>query len=131
MQLALEIAIENLTHDKQYIGKLKTYFIDELKRLDADISFNGCSSTIESSSYLILSARFPKDFPMFLFSLDLKGVAASGGSACQSGSNQGSHVLNTILQPDEAEKTSVRFSFSKFTTKEELDYTIQVIKELI
>ena len=131
MQLALEIAIENLTHDKQYIGNLKTYFIDELNRLDADISFNGCSSVMESSSYLIVNTRFPKDFPMFLFSLDLKGIAASGGSACQSGSNQGSHVLNTILKPDEAEKTSVRFSFSKFTTKEDLDYTIQVIKELI
>lgn len=131
MQLALEIAIDNLTHDKQYIGELKMYFIEELNRLDADISFNGCSSSIESSSYIIVNARFPKNFPMFLFSLDLKGIAASGGSACQSGSNEGSHVLNAILKPDEAEKTSVRFSFSKFTTKEDLEYTIQVIKELI
>ena len=131
MQLALEIATENLTHDRQYIGKLKSYFIDELKRLNATISFNGCSADFENSSYLIVSVRFPKELQMFLFSLDLKGIAASGGSACQSGSNQGSHVLNAILSAEEAEKTSVRFSFSKFTTKEDLDYTLQVIKEMI
>ena len=57
---------------------------------------------------------------MLLFNLDLKGIAVSGGSACQSGSNKGSHVLNTILIEEEAKKTSVRFSFSKFITKEDL-----------
>jgi cysteine desulfurase len=67
---------------------------------------------------------------MLLFNLDLKGIAASGGSACQSGSNKGSHVLNTILSEEEAKKTSVRFSFSKFITKEDLDYTVEILKGL-
>jgi cysteine desulfurase len=68
---------------------------------------------------------------MLLFNLDLKGIAVSGGSACQSGSNQGSHVLNTILSTDDALKTSVRFSFSKFNTVDELDYTIEVLKGIL
>jgi cysteine desulfurase len=131
MHLALEIAIKNLNHDKDYVDELKAYFMNGLKHLDADISYNGCSGDTDLSSYLIANVRFDKNLPMFLFNLDLKGIAASGGSACQSGSTKGSHVLNAILSTSEAEKTSVRFSFSKYTTKEELDYTIQVLKELI
>ena len=68
---------------------------------------------------------------MLLFSLDMAGIAVSGGSACQSGSNKGSHVLAEILKDQEADKTSVRFSFSKFTTKEEIDTTIIKLKELL
>ena len=68
---------------------------------------------------------------MLIFTLDLKGIAVSGGSACQSGSNKGSHVLNEILFGTEADKTSIRFSFSKNTTKEELDITILNLKELL
>ena len=68
---------------------------------------------------------------MLLFNLDLKCISVSGGSACQSGSNKGSHVLNPILNEEEAKKTSVRFSFSKFITKEDLDYVITVLKGLI
>jgi cysteine desulfurase len=68
---------------------------------------------------------------MFLFNLDLKGIAVSGGSACQSGSNMGSHVLHEILPENEAIKTSVRFSFSKFNTMEELDYVVSSLKKLI
>lgn len=66
---------------------------------------------------------------MLLFHLDLKGIACSKGSACQSGSNQGSHVLTQILNSEELEKPSLRFSFSTFNTKQELDYTIDVLKE--
>ncbi len=78
-----------------------------------------------------MSVRFPIQNDMLLFSLDLAGIAVSGGSACQSGSNKGSHVLSEILSKKEADKTSVRFSFSKLTTKEELDTTITKIKELL
>ncbi|MCF6348697.1 MAG: cysteine desulfurase [Flavobacteriaceae bacterium] len=131
MQKALDIAIANLDKDAKYISELKKYFIDELNDLDIDIHFNGCSADPDKGSYIILNVRLPKDLPMFLFNLDLKGIAASGGSACQSGSNKGSHVLNTILSQSEANKTSVRFSFSKFITKEELDYTIEIIKGLV
>jgi len=131
MQKALNIAIADLGKDTKYISELKKYFIDKLNNLDIDIHFNGCSADADKSSYIILNVRLPKDLPMFLFSLDLKGIAASGGSACQSGSNKGSHVLNTILTESEAQKTSVRFSFSKFITKDDLDYTLSVIKTLL
>jgi len=131
MQKALDIAITDLDKDMKYISELKKYFINQLNDLDIGIQFNGCSADTDKNSYIILNVRLPKDLPMFLFNLDLKGIAASGGSACQSGSNKGSHVLNAILSQTEAKKTSVRFSFSKFITKEELDYTIKVIKELV
>ncbi len=68
---------------------------------------------------------------MLLFNLDLKGIAVSGGSACQSGSNNGSHVLNELLNDEEALKTSVRFSFSKLNTIEEIDAVIKVLIGLI
>ncbi len=131
MQTALDISLQNLKEERQSIVKLKTYFIDELKSLNTDISFNGCSADFNKSSYLIANVCFNKDLPMFLFNLDLKGIAASGGSACQSGSNTGSHVLNAILSSTDAQKTSVRFSFSKYTTIDELNYTLEIIKGLI
>jgi cysteine desulfurase len=61
--------------------------------------------------------------------LDLKGIACSEGSACQSGANGGSHVLTEILSEEELEKPSVRFSFSKYNTSEEVDYVVEVLKE--
>ncbi len=131
MQTALDIAITSLVEDANYITEMKGYFMDGLVSLEKGIIFNGLSADKSNCSYTILNARFSKNFPMFLFNLDLKGVAASGGSACQSGSNKGSHVLNTILSDEDAEKTSVRFSFSKYTTKEELDYTLEIIEQLI
>lgn len=131
MEKALEIACANLKEESNHIQSLKSYFIASLKEIFEGIEFNGCSESEVNSSYIILSVRFPKEHPMLLFSLDLKGIAVSGGSACQSGSNKGSHVLNTILDEKEALKTSVRFSFSKFNTKDEIDYVLIVLKELI
>lgn len=131
MHKALDVAIVNLADDRKYIKELKNYFIEGLKTLVPKIVFNGCSDNLEESTYKIVNARFPKEIPMLLFNLDLKGIAASGGSACQSGSNKGSHVLNAILPENEAQKTSVRFSFSKYNTIEDLDYTLKVIKELL
>lgn len=131
MEKALEIAIFNLDKDKAYIENLKLYFICELKKLSKEIAFNGLSSDIHKSSYTILNVRFPVENSMLLFSLDLAGIAVSGGSACQSGSNTGSHVLSEILQTNEADTTSIRFSFSKFTTKEEIDITLLKLRELL
>ena len=131
MHKALDIAIDNLAADRKHIIKLKNYFIEGLKTLVPSIVFNGCSDNLEESTYKILNARFPKEIPTLLFNLDLKGIAASGGSACQSGSNKGSHVLNAILPENETHKTSVRFSFSKYNTTEDIDYTLKMIKELI
>lgn len=131
MQAALNIAYAEIDKDAEHITRLKKYFIEKLKEIDSTIAFNGCSATIEKSTYTVLSVRFSKDIPMLLFNLDLKGIAASGGSACQSGSTSGSHVLNAILPNDEAQKTSVRFSFSKYTTKADIDYALGVLSEIV
>ena len=131
MEKALSIAMTNLDKDVNYIECLKIYFISALKDISEDIEFNGHSLNLYKSSYTILNVRFPIQNDLFIFSLDLAGISVSGGSACQSGSSKGSHVLAEILKDDELDKTSVRFSFSKFTTKEELDITLQKIKELL
>ena len=131
MEKALEIAYLNLKEDTKYIQNIKSYFINELQQNFEGIIFNGCSESETKSSYIILNVRFPKEYAMLLFNLDLKGISVSGGSACQSGSNKGSHVLNAILPEDEQFKTSVRFSFSKLNTIEEVDYLIKNLKEII
>ncbi|MCG1037757.1 cysteine desulfurase family protein [Polaribacter sargassicola] len=131
MEKAIEIAINNLEGDKKKLESLKEYFISELKKVSKEIQFNGYLLDSDKSSYAILNVRFPVKNNMLLFSLDMAGIAVSGGSACQSGSNKGSHVLDEILKGEEADKTSVRFSFSKFNTLKEIDITINKIKELL
>ena len=131
MGKALQMALENFRKDRAYVSGLKQYFIDELTKNFEAIEFNGRSADPEKSAFHILSVRFPKDIPMLLFNLDLNGIAASGGSACQSGSNKGSHVLSAMLDEKESEKTSVRFSFSKHNTRQEIDRVIEVLKDLI
>lgn len=128
---AISMAYNNLNEDSTYIRELKNYFIKGLRKLSSDIQFNGCSEDDKQSSYIILNVRFPREISMLLFNLDLKGIAASGGSACQSGSTKGSHVLQAILPEEELKNTSVRFSFSKYLTKADMDYTLEVLKELI
>lgn len=131
MEKAMEIGMNNFEKDKVYISNLKQYFIKQLQVFFPNVKFNGHSSNINNSAFHILSVRFSKEYPMLLFQLDLKGIAASGGSACQSGSNKGSHVLNEILNAEESLKTSIRFSFSKYNTKEEVDHTIIKLVEII
>jgi cysteine desulfurase len=129
MDKALDIAISNLEKDKDYIEGLKKYFISELKSTIVTVAFNGLSANLKKSSYNILNVRLPFKNEMLLFSLDMAGIAVSGGSACQSGGNKGSHVLEEILNDADADKTSIRFSFSKYTTKEELDFVIDYLKK--
>ena len=131
MGLALQMTLDNYEKDREYVGGLKQYFIDTLKENFEGVQFNGRSADLAKSAFHILSVRFPREIPMLLFNLDLNGIAASGGSACQSGSNKGSHVLSSILEESESKKTSVRFSFSRHNTREELDQVIDVLKELI
>ncbi|HIP49688.1 MAG TPA: cysteine desulfurase [Lutibacter sp.] len=131
MEKAIEIAYSNLEKDTAYIQDLKTYFISKIKKSIPNIQFNGMSEHTTKSSYIILNVLFPKEIKMLLFNLDLKGIAASGGSACQSGSTKGSHVLQAILSEEEVQNTSVRFSFSKLNTKVEIDYVIGVLRELV
>ena len=131
MQKALEISLSDLDSDKMKIKMLKKYFISELVNEIPNILFNGVSENLEKSSSTILNVRFPVENKMLLFNLDLNGVFASGGSACQSGASKKSHVLIEILNKEEIQKSSVRFSFSKFSSKEEVDFVVEKLKRLI
>jgi cysteine desulfurase len=131
MEKAIELAYEDLDEDTKYIGDLKQYFVEQLQLNFPDIAFNGNTTDKTNNIYSLLNVRFPMSDSMLLFTLDIKGIAASGGSACQSGSAGGSHVLNTILSCEEADKASIRFSISKFNTKEDIDSTITVLKEAV
>ncbi|MEZ4809161.1 MAG: cysteine desulfurase family protein [Allomuricauda sp.] len=125
-------AYENLVDETQFVKGLKHYFVEKIKQEIPGAIFNGLSGDIEKSTYTLTNVRLPFDKQkamMLLFHLDMKGIACSEGSACQSGSNLGSHVLNAILPAAELEKPSLRFSFSMYNTKEELDYTVEVLKE--
>lgn len=125
-------AYENLEEETEAIKSLKQYFLEKLKQEIPDAVCNGLSGDLEKSTYTLANVRLPFDKQkglMLLFHLDMKGIACSKGSACQSGSSQGSHVLNEILEWEEQEKPSLRFSFSMYNTREEIDYTVQVLKE--
>ena len=125
---ALEIAYADLEEHQEHILGLKNYMIKTLKLELPDAEFNGDIS--EDSLYTVLSVRLPENemAEMLLYNLDIAGVACSGGSACSSGTNKGSHVLAAIY-PD-VTNPSVRFSFSKFNTKEEVDRCVGVLKNL-
>lgn len=128
---ALEISLEELAAHRAHIEKVKRYFIQKLQQDVPGVSFNGCSADLERSLYTVLSVSFPpseSNRGMLLFHLDLEGISASGGSACSSGATVGSHVLRA-LQHD-PERDAVRFSFSRFTTMEEVDYTVEKLKGL-
>ncbi|MEM7484908.1 MAG: cysteine desulfurase family protein [Bacteroidota bacterium] len=125
-------AYDNLENETKLVKELKSYFVEKIKREIPEVGFNGFSDDLEKSTYTLTNVRLPFNKQkglMLLFHLDMKGIACSKGSACQSGSNMGSHVLTEILPEKELEKPSLRFSFSKYNTKEELDYTIEVLKE--
>ena len=131
MDKALENAYTNLRLDRIHIENVKEYFIKGLLEINSSIAFNGDSDIFENSSYTILNVRFPVQNDMLLFTLDMAGIAVSGGSACQSGSSVGSHVLTALLLEEQIKTTSVRFSFSKYTTIREIDYTLEKLKELL
>ena len=127
-------AYDNLAEEKAFVTDLKKYFISTVKKEIEGVAFNGHSGDIEKSTYTLVNMRLPVNEQkalMLLFHLDLKGIACSKGSACQSGSGKGSHVLNEILSDEELNCPSLRFSFSKYNTKEEIDYTIRILKEFV
>ena len=132
MDEALKISYSNLEEEHKYVTDLKTYFIAELKNAIPDISFNGSCNNFEQSTYTLLNVALPiarEKVAMLQFQLDLKGIACSKGSACQSGSNMQSHVLTAVLSEADLNKPSIRFSFSIYNTKDEIDYVIDVLKE--
>ena len=126
---ALELAYANLEHEQKHIQDIKTYMIEKLRANIDGITFNG--DTEGSSLYTVLNANFPPTpiAEMILFKLDIAGISCSGGSACSSGSNVGSHVLGALnVSPD---RPSVRFSFGKQNTKEEVDFVVEKLKEML
>ena len=131
---SLNMAYKNLEKEKEYVRGLKQYFIEALNKIASNVKYNGASGSLERSTYTMVNVCLPvspEKSAMLLFQLDLKGVACSKGSACQSGSTQSSHVLSELLSEAELQKPSVRFSFSIYNTKEEIDYVISVLKELM
>ncbi len=128
---AMEIAYDQLSANRKHIESLKSRMIKGLKKIIKDVKFNGLSEDIQESLYSVLSVSLPPSDKneMILFQLDLNGVAASGGSACASGALKGSHVINALKADNE--RTTIRFSFSKFNTPEEVDYTLNKIKEIL
>ncbi|WP_426430226.1 cysteine desulfurase family protein [Winogradskyella sp. HB-48] len=134
MDEALKIAYGNLDNEREQITSIKSYFINQLKSAVQNVSFNGGCEDNTKSTYTLVNVCLPLEpskAPMLQFQLDLKGVACSKGSACQSGSSQQSHVLTEILDKDKLKYPSVRFSFSVFTTKEDIDYTVNVLKDIV
>jgi len=126
---ALEIAYAEMQEHQNYIQSLKDYMKEKLIQTIPDVRFNG-EVDADKSLYTVLNVSLPCSNmgDMLLFNLDIKGVSASGGSACSSGSDIGSHVLKGINA--DASRPSVRFSFSKYNTKEEIDFVVETLKEI-
>ncbi len=134
MDEALRLAYKHMDDEKAYISNLKLYFVDQLKQHIEGVKFNANCCDPDQSTYTLINVCLPisqDKASILLFQLDIKGIACSKGSACQSGSNRGSHVLTEILSEEDMLKPSIRFSFSKYNTKEEVDYVVKVLKEFI
>lgn len=134
MDEALKLAYGNLDDERKYISEIKKYFIEQLKTNIPSVSFNGGCEDSNKSTFTLVNVCLPitpEKAPMLQFQLDLKGIACSKGSACQSGSTQQSHVLSAILDKEKLSQPSVRFSFSIYNTKEDLDYVIDVLKAFV
>jgi len=127
---AIEVAYGQLEINKKHIEHLKSRMIKKLKNIIPGVQFNGKSADINHSLYSVLSVSLPPSDKneMILFQLDLQNIAASGGSACGSGALKGSHVINALK--GDRNRTTIRFSFSKFNTIDEVDYTISTLKEI-
>lgn len=127
---ALEIAHRDMTKDELYIQSLKDRMIQRLKAYIPGVAFNGTSARAEASLYTILSVSLPPtgSHDMLVFSLDIQKISASVGSACASGSHVGSHVLQAL--DTDQQRGTVRFSFSKYNTAEEIDYVVEQLSIL-
>lgn len=126
---ALEIATAKHEEESAYIKNIKYYLIEELQKNITGVSFNG--DAMGSSNYTVLNVSFPKseNSEMLLMNLDMAGICASGGSACTSGAQQGSHVIRAFN--NNPNQIPVRFSFCKNNTKEEVDVLVEKLKEVI
>ena len=127
---ALEIAIRDLPAHQAHVQGLKTRFIERLRAEIADVQFNGLSAIAGQSLYTVLSVSLPPSAitEMLLFNLDISKIAASGGSACTSGAQTGSHVLEAL--GGDLDRATVRFSMSKMNTEAEVDYAVEQLGKL-
>jgi len=128
--MAMEMAYENLNEEVKYIKGLKKHMIKKLQTELNDVQFYGKCTDLDNSLYTVLSCHFPETdiAEMLLFNLDILGVACSGGSACASGGSKSSHVLSAINP--ESKRPGIRFSFSKYNTKKDIDFAIDKLKSL-
>ena len=126
---ALELSMADYENDSAYTGTLKYYMLEQLKKEIPNIGFNG--DCLGRSLYTVLSVSFPKSekTEMLLFNLDIQNICASGGSACTSGAEQGSHVIRAVN--NNPNQITVRFSFCKHNTKDEVDEVVAKLKELL
>ena len=134
MHEALDISHKKLEIEKKQILFLKNHFKKGLIEIFPNVHFNGNSSENNLSTYTLLNVALPideKKASLLDFHLDLKGIACSKGSACQSGSSQGSHVLNHIQNQKIKKMSSLRFSFSSFNNIDEVDYVLETLKEFV
>ena len=134
MELAFINSYTNIQENNNHISSLKSTFIKKIKKDIPEIKFNGSCDDDLLSSFSILNICLPisKEKAVLLdFNLDMKGIACSRGSACQSGSITGSHVLNSFLSDEDLNNPSLRFSFSKHNNNKEVEKVINVLKEFI
>lgn len=128
---ALEICYREMADHEAHISKIKSRMIEKLRTVVPGVSFHGDSENLQRSLYTVLNVSFPEseENEMMLFNLDLQGVSASGGSACSSGATTGSHVLGALYPG--SKRGAVRFSFSKYTTTEEVDFAVEKVAEIV
>jgi cysteine desulfurase len=129
MAKALEIACQNMEAHQSHIEKLRSYLKNRILVEFEGIEFNGDHEG--NYLYTVLSVSFPPSpkSELLLFSLDIAGISCSGGSACSSGAEGGSHVINAI--ENDPDRKTIRFSFSQHNTMEELDFVIEKLKTLV
>lgn len=126
---ALELATQNREEESNHVKSVRDYMKISLMENIPGVKFNGDPEG--ASLYTVLSVAFPKNekTEMLLFNLDINNICASGGSACTSGAEHGSHVIHALNSSEE--QVTVRFSFSKFNTKEEVNQVVEKLKEII
>lgn len=126
---ALQIAVDNMEADRRYIRGIRDYMKSRLQTEIKGVCFNG--DVYGNNLYTVLSVGFPRSVKteMLLFNLDIHHICVSGGSACSAGAPEGSHVIAAI--PDVKEQVTIRFSFSKYNTKEEVDVVMETLKKLL
>ena len=126
---ALQLATDHYEENRNYIQGIRDYMMETLKKEIPSVSFNG--DLKGRSLYTVLSVSFPKTekSEMMLFNLDINNICASGGSACTSGADQGSHVIRAIN--NDPNIVTVRFSFSRHNTKEEVDTVVKKLAQIM